>query len=245
MADPRLEPSPGETGSALVHLEPSQVWPPAPVIADGLSNPADDEIAPSLAGLLPVGFAWRTPDGGAFDWDSMMGAFLRALSSGLATLYRLIYGLTLESTAATIVNGLTDWEEEYGLPDACLGFDPSRETRFRFLLAKVRSTGTITPADFIDLAAFLGFTITIREPMPFRAGVSRCGAGAERVAGAIRIDYIWIVKPTAAEIIPFRAGKGRAGVTPLGEIVRNERLECLFNKLKPAWTKVVFDYSGV
>lgn len=240
----RLAPSPGETGTAVIHLRPTQLWPPLAGQGDPLADPSTDDLAPHLADLLPKGAAWRTPDGAAFDWSSKMGGLIKAFAEGLAALYRRIFRVTQESTASTLVDSMTDWEEEFGLPDACLGLDPSRETRYRALLAKVRSTGTITPIDFIDLAAFLGFTITIEEPNAWTCGGSECGLGDEQIAGGIRVDFTWIVKPGTTEIVEFECGVGRASETPLGEILRNERLECLFNKLKPAWTRVVFDYSG-
>lgn len=243
MFDPR-EPVVGESPSALAHLRPLRPWPPLPSQADALSDPVPEEIAQHLADLMPRGAAWRTPDGASFDWASLMGAFLKALAADLAVIYRRIFAISQDSTASTLVDSLADWEAEFGLPDSCMGVDPSREARVRSLLARVRSTGTITPADFIALAAELGFSITIDEPLPWRCGASACGSVSERVAGGIPVEFIWIVKPGETEIIPFRAGAARAGTTRLGEIRHLEALECLFDRLKPAWTRVVFNYAG-
>lgn len=239
-----LAPEVGESLSALAHLRPDSTWPPAPRHGDDLAAPTTDDLAPHIADLLPRGFAWRTPDGQSFDWSSTMGRFVRGIAAGFATLYARVWSILAESTAATLQAGLADWEAEFGLPDSCGGFDPSSAARLRALLAKVRSTGTITPQDFIDLAAFFGFEISITEPLPFRAGASRCGAGEHVNGGAVPSEFVWIVRPVGSAILPFRAGAARAGSTPLGEIVRNETLECIFAKLKPAWTRVVFDYGG-
>lgn len=241
MFDPRA-PEAGSDGSAALHLKPRWPWPPLPGQADALASPTADDISPHLADLLPMGAAWRTPDGAAFDWASRMGGLLRGFAGALATLYARLFGIAAESTASTLVDGLADWEIEFGLPDVCAGLDATREGRVRALLAKVRSTGTITPDDFIALAHDLGVSVKIGEPMPFRAGASRCGASEP--CSDFDLPMTWVVRPGATEIVPFRAGKARAGTTPLGEIVRRERLECLFNAIKPAWTKVVFDYSG-
>ncbi len=243
MANP-LAPEIGESSTALAHLRPDSTWPPFPRQEDALSAPTTDDLAPPLADLLPRGFAWRTPDGAAFDFSSIMGRFVRGIAAGLATLYARVWSVLAESTASTLATGLADWEAEYGLPGPCVGFDPSAEVRLRALLAKVRSTGTITPQDFIDLAACWNFTITITEPLPFRAGASRCGAGERVNGGAVPSEFVWIVRPAGSAILPFRAGAARAGATRLGEIVRNTTLECIFEHLKPAWTRVVFDYSG-
>lgn len=243
MANP-LAPEVGESLTALAHLRPASTWPPFPRQADDLAAPTTDELAPHIADLLPRGFAWRSPDGQAFDWSSTMGRFVRGLAAGFATLYARVWSALAESTASTLAEGLADWEAEFGLPDSCVPSDPSRDARLRALLAKVRSAGTITPQDFIDLAAWYGFAITITEPLPFRAGASRCGAEERVNGGAVPSEFVWIVRPVGSAILPFRAGAARAGTTPLGEIVRNQTLECIFAKLKPAWTRVVFDYGG-
>ncbi|TIQ75304.1 MAG: phage tail protein, partial [Mesorhizobium sp.] len=60
----------------------------------------------------------------------------------------------------------------------------------RSLLLKIRSGGTITPADFIKLAADAGYAISIEEPTPFRAGASSAG-GAEGIAGGEVVEYVW------------------------------------------------------
>lgn len=240
----RLMPEAGSAPDAFVHLLPRSPFPPLPATADALTAPATDDLIAHVADLLPRGPAWRTPDGAAFDRTGYMAGLVRSIAAALAGLYRRLSAILPETTATTVENGLVDWEVEFGLPDACLGDDPSRAARVHALLVKVRSTGTITPADFIALAAGLGVTITITEPMPFRAGASRCGATAERVAGGMPVELIWIVRPGASEIRPFRAGLARAGTTPLGEIARLQSLECLFRRLAPAWTKVIFDYSA-
>lgn len=235
--------SPGETPTATIHLRPTPVWPPLAEQGDALADPSHLSIAESLYQLLPTGAAWRAPDGAAFDANSRLGGFLRGLAGDLATLYRKLFSLSMESTASTLDWSLDDWETEFGLPNPCLGENPSREVRIRFLLAKVRSSGTITPADFIDLAATIGYEITIREPKPFRAGRSRCGSSAEPLGGTVKIEFYWIVKPGRTGVIPFRAGRARAGRTPLGEVQVLSDLQCLFREIAPAWTMPLFDYS--
>lgn len=244
MGDIRQPVFPGETPTAVIHLRPlGGGWPAFPRQGDALSAPSQDDIADSLAQLLPQGGAWRSPDGAAFDRDSLMGGFLAGLGGAFVRLYERIFQVSQESTASTIIDGLDDWETEFGLPDPCLGENPARAVRLRYLLAKVRSRGTITPADFIDLAASIGYSISISEPQPFRAGRSRCGSSVERVAGGTAVEYYWIVKAGATSVIPFRAGQARAGATPLGEVQHLSDLECLFRRIAPAWTMPVFDYS--
>ena len=150
----RYATAPGEDRTALIHLRPT-AWPepPRPDVADALSDPAQGDLAASLYFMLPPGAAWRTPDGAAFEEKSLLGGFLRSLTGALADTYRRIAGIAIESTAVTLVDSLADWELDLGLPDPCLDEDMTKALRRRAAVAKVRHRGTITPADFIALAA--------------------------------------------------------------------------------------------
>jgi uncharacterized protein YmfQ (DUF2313 family) len=234
-------PSPGRIAKAFYQLAPSvRPWPDFPPQGDALADPALDDIAQSMAGLLPTGGAWRTPDAAAFDWNSRLGGFLRGLSGAFVSLYRRAFQASQESTASTLADSLDDWEAEFGLPDICFGEDQSRTQRIRALLLKIRSAGTITPADFINLAASVGYTISIREPRPFATGFSQ--TGWQEGTGAA-IAYFWIVKPTGAASSRFETGVSQTGINSLLDIAHLTDLECLFRKIAPAWTRVIFDYS--
>lgn len=233
---------PGEPPTALLALKPSGLTPPpVPPVADLLSDPTPEMLAPSFYDLLPPGSAWRSPDGTAFEvGNSMLGRFWLAISSEFATLYRRLYGVSMESTATTLVDGLEDWEAEYGLPDPCLGEAQSEALRRNALILKVRSAGTITVADFIDLAASAGYGISIREPMSFECGISNCG-GVDEMGGAI--EYYWIVKVSGFPIFNFECGVSECGIHALTDFGRASDLECLFRAIAPAWTRPIFDYS--
>jgi uncharacterized protein YmfQ (DUF2313 family) len=236
-----LPPSPGRIPFGLYQLRPTlPVWPPFPPQTDALSAPSAGDLAPVLYDLLPQGAAWRSPDGAAFEAASRMGAFLRALAGDMATLYRRIFDLTQESTASTVAESLDDWEAEFGLPDPCFGDDQTVAQRMRALVMKVRSQGTITPGDFIMLAAGAGYEITIREPRPFAFGFSQTGwedSTGEAVA------FFWFVRVSGAGARNFEFGTSQTGIHSLLDIARVTDLECLFRALAPAWTRPVFDYS--
>lgn len=235
--------NPGWGSPGVYQLAPApRPWPQKPPTSDALTDPAVDDLAESFWQLLPPGAAWRTPDGAAFEAGSMLGGFWRAIASGFAVLYRRIAGILRESTASTLVDGLDDWEAEYGLPDPCFGIDQSRAQRLRALLAKVRSKGTITPADFVALAGSIGYTIEIREPRVFTTGFSACG-GPDGTGSAA--NFFWIVKLTGRASKRFETGLGLSmtGRDPLLDVAQATDLECLFRALAPAWTRVIFDYS--
>lgn len=241
MAD--LDIDPGLTGRGAYQLKPAKrLWPDLPAQADALSDPLDETIADTLYRLLPQGAAWRSPDGEAFDSNSRLGGFWRGVAGILADTYRRIFQLSQESTGSTIVDGLADWQAEFGLPDPCTPRDLSADQQYRVLLARIRSTGTITPLDFVALAGDLGYEITIEEPVPFECGVSDCG-GTHEIGGDVPIEFYWIVKPFTAEPVYFEAGIGEAGITPLTDFDTAPELECMFRALAPAWTQPIFDYS--
>lgn len=247
----------GESPIAVEHLRPVNAWPPLPDQSDALADPADEVVAQGLYGLLPAGPAWRTPDNTAFDENSRLGGFLRGLAGDMADLYRRLFGTGMESTASTLDQSLDDWEIEFGLPDPCLGPEPSRDMRLRFLLAKVRSTGTITPGDFIWLAAGLGYEVEIEEPVPFECGQSEIGAWHEVAGGGYElgeptlimqgaehaVEFDWIVRIKNVAVIYFECGLSQCGADALTEFGRAEDLECLFRSLAPAWTRPIFSYG--
>lgn len=235
---------PGEPSTVLLALKPWGFTLNLPAQADALSDPDYDEIALSLAGLLPVGGAWRAPDNAAFDPSdgSLLGGFVRGLAGAWQAIYRKLFGLSLESTASTLDAALEDWEAEYGLPDPCLGEDPDRATRIRSLVAKVRSGGTITVADFIRVAADLGYRVTIEEPHPFECGVSECTVGGDEISGVNQ--YLWIVHVGDTPQTQFQCGISECGVDYLLWFPLATGLECVFRALAPAWTMPVFDYGA-
>lgn len=161
---------------------------------------------------------------------------------------------------------LPDWERVLGLPDPCnpvTGTLDERRAAVREKLA--RRPGGQSRAYFIDLARRLGYhedgpavaavplavpfqvgrlrQITITEHQPFMAGISRAGDPGWGI-GPPEMRFLWTVKVPDPRLTWFRAGSGEAGTDPHLQIAIAEDLECIFNKLKPAHTRLVFDYTG-
>jgi len=139
-------------------------------------------------------------------------------------------------TPLLAVSLLSDWGR-------VLDISPSSgmtvQQRRQQVLARINATGGLSRAYFINLAKSLGYDITIDEPQPFRAGVSRAG---ERLY-VEDIIWVWIVNilNVNAQIYRFRAGSSVSGerlMTFGGDV-----LEPMFNDLKPAHTYVVFTYK--
>lgn len=130
---------------------------------------------------------------------------------------------------------LPDWERVLGL-----GGVGGYQERLDAVLAKLAETGGLSIPYFINLAARLGYTITIIEPQPFRADVSHAGD----VVWIDEVIWCWQVLVTGAStwrLYPFRAGSGVAGdrVLAFGDPV----IEAVLEDLKPGHTFVYFAYQ--
>jgi uncharacterized protein YmfQ (DUF2313 family) len=154
---------------------------------------------------------------GVFDGDvAVEGALLDAAQAQADKLLKEMHPDTCYAT-------LDDWERELGLPEPCTGKLTIRAQRQQAAVLKHAATGGLSRQYFIDLAAHLGFVITIDE-----------GIDAD--------PFKWRVNAPAQPVTSFRAGINRAG-TPL-RWWNNIVLECAINRLKPAHTEVVFAYGA-
>lgn len=216
--------------------EASDLLPPAPF--DALSDPSVEDLLPAGLALWPRGAAWGTPDGQAAATDTVLAGFTRALLLPFADLYRRAYGLTQESRAVTLADSLADWEADFGLPDECVAPGASGAARRRALLSRVRALATITPQDFVQLAAQEGFSIAIEEPSTFECGFSECG-GAHSAGGRLEQVY-WIVHVYSLAVDYFTCGTSECGADRLFAVEDVERLQCLFRRLAPGWSQPVY-----
>jgi uncharacterized protein YmfQ (DUF2313 family) len=57
--------------------------------------------------------------------------------------------------------------------------------------------------------------------------------------------FYWTVHVDQAKLTWFRCASGQCGVDPHLRIGIADDLECLLNRLKPAHTEIIFDYSGL
>ena len=133
-------------------------------------------------------------------------------------------------------NGLlADWER---VLDLTPGDDSSLQQRLEAVLIKLAETGGLSRAYFIKLAATAGYTITIDEFEPFRAGINRAG----EVLYVPEIIYVWAVNVSSSvSVYYFRAGASLPGesLSTFGDKV----LESIFENLKPAHTYCYFTYE--
>lgn len=186
-----------------------------------------------LKALLPPGRALTGERGSTLD------ALLDAMARELARLDARADRLTTEAVPSTTAELLVDWERVAGLPDSCSGLlAETQQGRRNDLVSKLVSRGGQSVAYFIELAAALGFEVTIEEFHPFRAGFSSAG---DPISNGDWV-FTWRVRAPGETVMPFRAGQSAAG-EPLATW-GNEKLECRIRKYAPAHTHVIFAYGG-
>lgn len=191
-----------------------------------------DDYIEQLSSLLPPGLAIRR------ETDTDVYKLLTALAEELARVDGRGDDLLRESDPRTTLEMLTDWETQVGLPDPCLdGVEQTVQERRNAVVARLTGRGGQSRQFFIDLAASLGYTVTITEFRPFRAGISTAGDALTNG------DWIfaWRVNAPETTITPFRAGQSTAG-EPL-RAWGNERLECAIERVSPAHTILQFAYG--
>lgn len=206
-----------------------------------------DDYIDALAALLPVGPAWPR------EVDSTLMNLIGGLSQiwGNPVDSRAADLLEIESDPRLSIEMFTDWERNWGLPDPCFGEALTLPERRVLLMRKMTLIGAQSREFFIEVAAWLGYTITITEYSPFMAGVSMAGpnlddAGHQRwYIGGPEMRFYWTVHVHSASLVWFRASAGEAGVDPHLRIGLATDLECLLRRWKPAQTEIIFDYSNM
>ena len=109
--------------------------------------------------------------------------------------------LERESDPRSTIELLPDWERNWGLPDPCYAGPLTIHDRQLALVLRMTMLGGQSRQFFIDVAAFLGYTITITEYAPFMAGVSNCGdtrtppLTGDQIANPLEGDFRWYIGP--------------------------------------------------
>ena len=221
-------------------------------MADRHVRRTSDDYAQAYLALLPQGQAWpRHP----------LSTLVLACF-GLCDYWGFVDGraadlLETESDPRSTLELLPDWERNWGLPDPCVTEPQTIEARRVALVLKMTMLGGASRQFFIDVAARLGYTVTITEYLPYQCGISRVG-DTRSVAdnpddptrfmwqlGPPEIRYYWTIHVTSLKLEYFHTGSSQCGIDRLLSIGTAQDLECLIQRYKPAHTHVVFDYSAV
>jgi len=185
----------------------------------------------TLLGLLPVGLAWPREKGTNLD------NLITAVAEEPNRVAIRVADMLKESYPLTSSELLTDWERITGLPEACTGAPDTLQARREAVDQKLGSIGGQSKQFYIDLAAKIGFEVTITEYSPFKVGKNATG---DALAGD-DWAYAWQINAPEETIREFKTGR-----SSVGEPLRywgNELLECVISRVKPAHTYLLFAYG--
>jgi len=185
-----------------------------------------------LVALSPPGLAWNSENGS--EYSHLIDSFAAALAKVDGRVDQLLD----ELDPRTATELLPDWERLLGLPDACTPADQTLQERRIACHAKYIMKGGQSEAYFIKLAETLGHPITITVFKPFITGLSCCGNGLYSEDDR----FVWKVSVNTSRPVYFRTGESAAGEKLL-QLAPAAMLECIFRRLQPSHTTLVFDYS--
>jgi uncharacterized protein YmfQ (DUF2313 family) len=211
-----------------------------------------DDYSQQFLQLLPQGQAWPREPG-----STLVGA-----CDGLAQYWGYVDGragdlLERESDPRITFELLPDWEKAWGLPDPCFPSATSVAERQRMLVLFMTWMGGQSRQYFINLMAWLGFTIYIKEFAPFMCGISQVG-DTRTPPPSTRVDqnfrwyigppeqrFYWTINVGQIGLRWFRAASGQAGVDTHLEFSVPEEAACLLQRWKPAHTELIPDFSAI
>lgn len=184
-----------------------------------------------LTALLPVGHAWRR------DPQAFLVQLLAAFAEEYARFDTEIDFVLQEAFPDTAIVRLYEWERALGLPE-CTDVDQSLAMRRAQVLIKLTESKSATPAHIEEVAARLGFIVTLDERFD---EVYTCESECEDPIYEDEIRLSIIVRAPEVTIVEFTCE------TPCEEALRswgNDLLECVIGRLVPAHAQILFAYGG-
>ena len=104
---------------------------------------------------LPDGPAWNK------DPDSTMSAVVDSLMPTYARLSAAAKNMIADSFPASTINLIDEWQSSLGLPDPCLGLNPTLAAEQNQIVARLTDNGGQSLPYFVQYAANLGYNISI------------------------------------------------------------------------------------
>lgn len=208
-----------------------------------------EENTQSLADTLPNGpiFLAKNKD------PSNLRKFLTGLAYEITRGEEYVQSIADEYDINETSLFIEQFESALGIPDDCLSIvGKTLEERRQQIIAKIRMNNVTTRQQFIDLAAIFGFEIQIFGgahfwvfPLNFPAHFMETmtmfpldfqiefTTGAKRARFTMVVKYIHLVSPLIFPL-PFAVHFSTTVHTVI---------ECLFNRLKPANTEIIFAFN--
>ncbi len=190
----------------------------------------------ALRRLMPRGRVW--PSDAVTEQAQVIGT----LAPTFARIDEDAVNLIVDAFPATTMAFVEEWEAALGLPDPCLGPNPTLQQRRDQIVARFVNSGGQSATSFIAFAASLGFVITIPDYAPFGAGRARPGQPVGGGAWALAWLVTIVSDATSADHAAFRAGVSRAGDPLASTAAGHDALFCEIRARAPAHTVPLFTF---
>lgn len=193
-------------------------------------NYSASDFADVIHALMPRGLVWPR------DPTSVQAQVIAGLAPTWQRHTAANNQLLVDAFPATAVELLPEWEATLGLPDPCAGESPTLQGRQQQVVARLTNSGGQSIPYFVAYAKALGYTVTVTEFAPFRAGQSRAG----QPTGTQDWFFTWQINAPLNTVSYFAAGAAYAGqaLASWGNAV----LQCELMAIKPAHTYLNFGY---
>jgi uncharacterized protein YmfQ (DUF2313 family) len=183
--------------------------------------------------LLPRGRVWHR------GWGTVQAEDILTLLPQTVRLNQRAIDVLRETFPCSTSELLPEWEATLGLPDPCIGELDTIQQRQAAVCAKFTARGGQSAAYFRQLAASLGYAITITTFRPFYVSEGHVDDPLYDEQWA----FVWQVNIAASNtLVYFRVGESTVD-EPLVAF-GNTTLECLLDAAKPAHTEIIFSYTG-
>jgi uncharacterized protein YmfQ (DUF2313 family) len=184
--------------------------------------------------MLPSGIAWAT------DPKAVQPRLLGGMIGVHYHAYTRLRIMLEEADPRTAIETLTMWETDCGLPDPCVGeLAPTVPLRRDDVITKRQSSGTTTPQHYVELAAKLGWTVSIMECRPFRTW-SECNSFLNTSPDWPN-TFLVRVREDAVTAQFFTC---RSFCNEFLAVWGYNSLECVIRAIAPAHTNVIFTYNA-
>ena len=200
-----------------------------------------DQLRDVLLHSLPVGPLWPRSA------DSNWGVLFDAIAPEFVAIDALNEQLLDEMSPSTCDLLFDEWEAELGLPGSCTGGVQTDAQRRAAMVERFNFVGRQDKQFFIDLAASIGYTVTIDEfsaSNPGPAGnlevVKPNGETFQVSPSGDAWNYVWRVNAplTTSQQRAYPSGYGQP-YTQYG----NEQLECLLRQFAHEHRVLIFAYA--
>lgn len=198
-----------------------------------LNKRTGEHYQTQLQALLPEGPFWQ----GFRDPDARGRQLINAKAEGMASVDARSVDLMRDLNPLRAFETLAAREAEANLPHSCVELPDTIAARVDMLVAQWSARGGQSRQYYIDVAANLGYAITITE---FGARQHTRSNHGTTYGG----DDWWFVWQVNASLINYRARlHGRSGHGEPYATWGNTVLECVLGRLSPAHTKLLFSYT--